>query len=439
MSGPRVAILGLGRTGLALAKATLSQGMAPTLFDRANREEVVKRDALEAVEALGVEVRLGWNRGSGGFEVGEPETDYGLDPEKFELVIPNPAIDHRSRILRGAVADGIEVIGEVEFAYRIAKAPIVAITGTNGKSTTTVMTYLCLRACDEDAILCGNIFGSGYPEMTLVEAACAARSDQVLVAEISSFQLEWVSQFAPVSAAITNITPDHLNRYDSFDQYAATKQRIHAAQAVQHFAVDLGFAIGPATRIEPEPLPFAFPVSHDNANGAAALSLIEGYRRYRGKPHDRGLALRALREFKGLSHRMEWVGERRGAFVLNNSMCTNAAAVLSSVESVRAERRHVLLGGINKGLDFSELRQLLADSKNLLYLYGESKDELNSALGGGHPVYPRMREATESALKSARSGDVVILSPGCASMDEFEDFRQRGDVFKAIAKEWLNR
>lgn len=451
MRGKRIAVLGLGRTGVAVAHASKALGATPVVLDRANSTELPKPELANDLAKAGIELRLGWPGDSTAFENeqvhGVPflppsrpaaPADGWLDSSEFDLVVVNPAIDYRAAVLQRAWSAEIEVIGEIEFAFRISKAPIVAITGTNGKSTTTVMMWQCLRELDVDAVLCGNIFGSGYPEMPLSEAAASATGQQVLVAEVSSFQLEWVREFAPVAAAITNVTPDHLNRYDSFEQYRAAKQRIHAAQSQSDFAVDLGHAAGEAARIAPDPSPFAFPARHNDLNAGTALAIVEGLFERLDKPFDREGAIAALRQFKGLAHRMEQVGDRDGVSVVNNSMCTNAAAVLSSVGSLRAETRHVLLGGINKGLDFEELRGLL-DGPNRLYLFGQSKDELNAALGGGHPVYDRMREATESALRNARPGDAVILSPGCASMDEFEDFRQRGDVFRAIAKEWLNR
>ena len=213
----------MGRSGLAIGKASIHLGAKPVVFDQKTLETLPKRDAYDEALGAGLEVVLGW--------------DGSFDREALDLIVSNPAVDRRHPALLKAVSDGIEVISEVEFACRISLAPIVALTGTNGKSTTTVMTYLCLQACGEQPILCGNIFGSGYDEMPMTDAALLATADQILVAEVSSFQLEWISRFKPVSAGITNIWPDHLDRYSGFDEYASTKQRLFAYMDESDFAV----------------------------------------------------------------------------------------------------------------------------------------------------------------------------------------------------------
>ena len=208
MAGRRIAIFGLGRSGLGIARAALAQQDLPHIYDQSSESTIAKREALEEARGLNIPLTLEWNGDL------PPDTDY---------LVLNPAVPSNHPFVAGAE---VPVIGEIEFAYLISKAPIVAITGTNGKSTTTVMTYLCLTACGVDAVLCGNIFGSGYPEQSLTEAALASTPDQILVAEVSSFQLEWIQSFRPIVAGITNIWPDHLDRYDSFKAYAAAKHRI---------------------------------------------------------------------------------------------------------------------------------------------------------------------------------------------------------------------
>ncbi|HTQ08746.1 MAG TPA: Mur ligase family protein, partial [Fimbriimonadaceae bacterium] len=234
MTGCRIAVYGLGRSGLAVARAALALGATPTVFDSARPERMVKQGVVAEAQALGVEMHFGW--------------EGRFDPSEVDLLVPNPGVDSRSSVLRHARQHGIEIASEIEFAYRVLEArelapppqylaPIVAITGTNGKSTTTVMTYLALRECGIDAVLCGNVFGTGYPEITMTEAALNAKAGQVLVAEVSSFQLEWVSRFRAAVAGITNIAPDHLDRYDSFEDYAATKKRIFAGQQPEDYKV----------------------------------------------------------------------------------------------------------------------------------------------------------------------------------------------------------
>lgn len=554
MTGKSIAIIGLGRSGLAVARAALAIGAHPTVYDRSTREQILKKDVLEQAERESIEVVLGWQGeffSSGKRRRIGPDRDGAVTHDRdgratADLLVTNPAVDSRSPVLQQARNAGIEVISEVEFAFRIAKAPIVAITGTNGKTTTTVMTYLILQACGEEPILCGNIFGSGYPEITLTEAAMQAREDQVLVAEISSFQLEWVDKFVPVSAGITNIVPDHQDRYDSFEDYAKTKMRIFAAQTAEDYAVVRAFdpvarAPGQGSQIShlrprnrprrsstPQPpsslsgqltsslpssgreneeggnphlltfgaageqaevsddairildksipietLPFHEPHNYTNAAMAALLSY--GYLKWRAAKDPESNAaqilhkaeqdeeekrrakrsvysirqgqvppacpeqiVEGLRHFHGVAHRMERVGERNGITVINNSMCTNPDAVLKSALAVNDFGKHILIGGINKGLDFTPLKGFFANPRTRAYIFGRDRDEIRRMLGGTHPVFETMGEAFAAATQEAKDGETIMLSPGCASSDQFEDFRDRGNVFRKIAKEWLD-
>jgi UDP-N-acetylmuramoylalanine--D-glutamate ligase len=442
----RVAVLGLGRSGLAIARAALEHGAQVRVYDRLSRDRIVKRDALEEAERLGVPIEFGW--------------DSPFDESHADVVVTNPAVDKRSPVLRGTAANGVEVWSEIEFAYRITRAPIVAITGTNGKSTTTVMTFLCLQACGIDAMLCGNIFGTGYDEVPLTEAALRSRPEQVLVAEVSSFQLEWVHRFRPVAAAIINISPDHLDRYDSFEDYAATKRRIFAAQGPEEFAIvgaDEPEPRGPRVlklgrearangqglealgrQVEAASLPFEEP--HNLENGAIALLLAAATMQATGRAgrlETPECAVEGLRQFRGIEHRMEFVGDKDGVRILNNSMCTNPEAVVKSARSLRRPA-HLLIGGENKGLPFDPLRDFVRETGTNVYIYGRDREEVARMLGGDAPMYETLSEAFSAAVERARPGEAVMLAPGCASTDQFRDFRHRGDVFKSIAKEWLN-
>lgn len=505
LEGKRIAIFGLGRSGLAIGRACLKLGAMPSVFDQKSLENLPKRDAYDEAVAEGIEVTLGWD---------------GQLPPGIDLLVANPAVPKFHPTLQKAVADGVEVISEVEFAYRISKAPIVAITGTNGKSTTTVMTYLCLLAAGEQPVLCGNIFGSGYPELPMTEAALEATEDQILVAEISSFQLEWVVDFEPIAAGITNIWPDHLDRYPGgFEEYAATKQRIFARQTADDYAVVKAndpvvvapgrsrsayrgrrpssaatgaggptvFTFGATgeharveeqdlsvfdTKIRLEDLPFSEPHNYQNAAMAALLAYsalawkakhqpesnaahivheAERMAEERRKAKRNVYSVRSsdpeppalppqivegLKLFHGLAHRMERVGDKNGVRIINNSMCTNPDAVIKSAMAVR-DPSHLLIGGVNKGLDFAPLRHYLANGRNRAYLFGTDAADLNRMLGGNYPQFRTLEEAFRAASAAAVSGEAIMLAPGCASSDQFRDFRERGDVFRQIAKEWL--
>lgn len=444
MKGARIAVFGLARSGLSVARAAVELGAQPTIFEEKPEEALKSRAVLEEARLLGASVALGWGGGL----------------ENVDFLVVSPGVPKHHRHLRAAVEIGIPVFSEVEFAYRISKAPIVAITGTNGKSTTTVMTHQCLQTAGKEAVLCGNIYGSGYDEVPLTEAALRSTPHQVLVAEVSSFQLEWVHTFRPMAAAITNITPDHLDRHGSFEEYAAAKLRIFESQGAHDVAVvnaddpaitppffpqvlTFGTA-GENAQLtedslvlqgEPSPLEaFPFVGTHNllNAGVAALLASATLGTTTRVPPQ----ILEGLKGFKGIAHRMELVGEKCGIRIINNSMCTNPAAVVSSSSAIRAPQ-HLLLGGSNKKLDFKPLQNYLGSSYNKAYLFGRDAAELNAHLGGGLPIFETMGEAFQAALQNARSGEVIMLAPGCASMDQFEDFRDRGNVFKAMAKEWL--
>ncbi|MFN8218798.1 MAG: UDP-N-acetylmuramoyl-L-alanine--D-glutamate ligase [Fimbriimonadales bacterium] len=437
MKGARVAILGAARSGVAAAKGVLAAGGIPTLYDR------------RSIEDLGLDVDVpvvgGW--------------DAPFSRQVADLVVTSPGVPMQSPVLLGSIASGVPVIGEIELAYRIAKAPIVAITGTNGKSSTTAMAYLALKSMKANPILCGNIYGSGYEEIPLTEAALLATPDQVLVAEISSFQLEWVERFRPRAAAITNITEDHLDRYGgSQSLYAATKRRIYRQMegddtivlpqgfepmpenaTVRTFGSRDGDAWSDADAIHVlgkqvarSRLPFDEP--HNLLNAQAALLLAVGF----GGLDRFESACEGLEGFAPLDNRLEDVGERDGVRIVNNTMCTNPAAVIASSESLTG-RQHLLIGGRRKGLPFGVVGEYLRRTGHRAYLYGADGAEIAEQMGGGFPVFETLQEAFAEAAKSAHNGEVIMLAPGCASQDQFEDFRHRGEVFKNIAKEWLYR
>lgn len=472
LTDQNVAIFGLGRSGLGVARAVLALGGVPTVFDEKRREDLPKPETAAAAEKDGVYLEFGWTG--------------DIDPKRFAYMVLNPAVDSRHPVLARVAASGLPVLSEIEFAYRIAVAPIVAVTGTNGKSTTAVMTYLCLLACGEEAVLCGNIFGSGYPERPLTDAALSAHANRVLVAEVSSFQLEWVDQFEPISAGITNITPDHMDRYDRFQDYAAAKRNIFHRQRAgdtavirandpevpvpdgpqvltfgeggehAHMAGDDLWVLGRSVHVHG--LPFREPHNRTNAQMAALLAygLLRGkaLRDSASNAHDvlaragadpRGAPgpcppqiLDGLERFRGLSHRMEVVGERGGIVVINNSMCTNPGAVVSSLQAVGMPA-HVLMGGVNKNLDFAPVRAYLATAPHHVYLFGRDGQVVGRQLGADYPYFERMEAAFAAASLQAHAGEAIILAPGCAGLDAYRDFRERGDVFRMIAREWLSK
>lgn len=484
MTGKTIAILGIGRSGVSVAKAALKAGAKPMVFDEKPLSASGRQETADKLKALGVPVETGWD---GAF------LDTGAD-----LIVTSPGVPMRHPKLLRAVEEGLEVISEVEFASRIGKAPIVAITGTNGKSTTTVMTWLCLKAAGTDAVLCGNIAGSGYSEIPLTDAASQSTPDQILVAEISSFHLEFIKDFRPIAATITTLSEDHLNRYKGFEEYAEMKRRIFRNMGQGCTAVwnvddpltkppeneglsvwvysgegrsnlpdrtnltDRSDLSDPPSLAHESPdalhilgrdlpkkdLPWSEPHNHRNAMCAALLaaaalesrSVASGRSDRLGRSEEShpsySALLSGLLDFRPLEHRLERLGERQGVTVINNSMCTNPAALVASSQSVGGVQR-LLVGGENKQLGFEPVREYLETTSHVVYLFGRDALVINEQLGARWRVYETMADAFRAAVQEANPGDTVMLAPGVASTDQFADFRDRGEQFRELTREWL--
>jgi UDP-N-acetylmuramoylalanine--D-glutamate ligase len=442
--GKRLAVIGLGVSGVAMCEAAVAVGATPVAFDEKPSDVERVRDMADRLQAQGIEVVTGWH--------GDLEGD-------FDWVLVSPGLPPGHPVMSAWAG---KIMGEIEFAYRIAEAPILAITGTNGKSTTTVMLYKCLQ--DHGAVLCGNIAGSGYDEHVLTEAALNTPADGVLVAEISSAQLETVIDWRPQVATITNITEDHQDRYGSFEKYKNAKLNMFKNMGDGQVAVlnldeptvdkmwvssggfvgfkpDGGKGIGSQTfrtdhalwfsgvEIKFVDLPFIGEMNYANAMTAWEMASA-----YVGES-DAGM-LNRLMEFRPLENRMEPLGAKDGVQVVNNSMCTNPMAVIKSCESLK-QNLHVLMGGNTKSGDYSPLQKYLQSMGHKVYLYGSDAGYLNSLLGGSYPEYADLSSAFASAVSAAESGEVVMLAPGCASSGPYANFKERGNAFKQIAKEWL--
>lgn len=445
--GKRIAVIGMGKSGEAVAKVAADRGARVTLFEEGSLETPARLAAQETLQAHGVEVVAGWHG-----RLTDPEHD---------LVVTSPGVRRSHPCLRDSVANGIPVWGEIEFAYRIAPCPILGITGTNGKSTTTVMAWLALREQMEDCLLCGNISGSGYPELTLTEAAAIASSNSVLVAEISSYQLEWVEKFRPRVATITNVTPDHLDRHPDFEDYQATKERLYACMGEgdtvvwntvspgirpEKFAHLSSVRVGPGEALgwdgndllirgETVGLPgLDWFGPHTAENAAVALAMAGSFL---GEASDLEKLLHGIRKFHGLEHRMEILGSAKGIRVVNNSMCTNPAALIANTPRDR-QGLHLLVGGVMKGLDYAAVRSHFANSSHKIYLFGPTlPGTLQEAWREEHESYPHLEAAFDAAIANAKDGETVMLSPGCASAPPHANFRERGQAFKDHATKWL--
>lgn len=420
-------VLGLARSGVAAALALAARG-----------EEVMGADAgdpeVGRLTAAGVEVA----RGAAG--------DH-LVPRARTLV-KSPGVPADAPAVRAARAAGLTVLGELELGWRMLANPFVAVTGTNGKTTTSELVGAILRADGRAVAVAGNV---GHAVSAL--AAPGIPADTWVVAEASSFQLEDTLAFRPEVALLLNLTPDHVDRHGTFEAYVAAKLRIFENQQRADVAVwpaglplelaSQSVTFGPGGTLE----------EHDGALWYAGERLIETVEVRLPGPHNRlnamaaagacltlGAAPGSVREtlatFAGVPHRLEEVAERDGVLFVNDSKATN---VDSTLVALRAYERpvHLILGGQGKDQDFSPLRTAVARACQSVHLIGEDAERIAAALADVHvPLYrdEDLERAVAAARAAAEPGDLVLLSPACASFDQFADFEARGDAFRELVR-----
>jgi UDP-N-acetylmuramoylalanine--D-glutamate ligase len=424
-SGKRVVVIGMARSGLAAAEVLSERGAQVRLIDSKPASDLA--EALEFARSRGISAL--------------PDTQIAGD---VDLIVTSPGVPASAPVLQDASRRGLPVWGEIEAAYRLSPAPILAITGTNGKTTTTALLGEIAREAGYRTFVGGNI-AAGSLALPLIRAADQARPEDVIVAEISSFQLEWIDAFRPKVAAILNITTDHLDR-QTWEEYLASKWRIVENQGVGDTAVlrsDVPLAPagtgpkGDVVLFDQEPRPdwltdIRLPGEHNRENvmAAHAMALAFGI----GEDAIRAASLR----FNGVVHRLEYVATIGGARWINNSMCTNNDAFARSLAAIDGPKI-VIAGGVFKGGDTTELaRAALDPSVRTLLFFGKSGPMLGQvareAGAQACEVFDTMAEAVSRARSLASPGDTVMLSPACASFDQFKNFEDRGDQFKAQAQ-----
>jgi UDP-N-acetylmuramoylalanine--D-glutamate ligase len=442
LNGKRVLVVGLGKSGVASALFLKARGARVTVSD--SKSEAELHEHIPVLLDNGISVETG----------GHGDRTFGQQ----DLIVISPGVPVNAPALDPARKQAIPIIGEVELASQFLKGRLVAITGSNGKTTTTALAGDVVAAAGMKTLVGGNI---GTPAISLV----AESSDlSFTVLEISSFQLETIKNFHPQVAVVLNVTPDHLDRHGTFEVYWEAKRRIFDNQTSDDFAVlnaddaeaakmgkglkaqlrwfsrkaevDSGaFVRGDHilyadSRGECEIMPLAdVPLkgAHnvENVLAAVAIGMIVGAEPARIRE--------AVRNFKAVEHRLEYVATINGVEFYNDSKATNVDATIKALESFPANI-HIILGGKDKGSDYTVLRPLLQERVKRVYTIGAAAEKIESQIGDAAPITKAgtIDVAVRKAMEGSATGDVVVLAPACASFDQFTSYEHRGKVFKEL-------
>ncbi len=405
----RVLVVGLARSGCAAVAALRARDITVVAYDADPEKDVSGVDAV---------IRLGeW---------------HATFLDGVGLVVKSPGVPGESPPVEAARARGIPVASEIELGARLLANPVLGVTGTNGKTTTTALLGAMFDAAGVQVEVAGNI---GRPLTSLVGQAAP---DAWVVCELSSFQLEDIDTLRPRIAVLLNIEPDHLDRHGSIEAYRAAKLRIFENQQTTDVAVvPRGFSPvpGAARRIEfggDDPLPAEplIPGAHNRENAAAAVAAARA-----AGLDDAAIAL-ALRTFPGVEHRIEQVATIAGVRYVNDSKATNVAAALRALASFPGARKLVILGGRGKAEPYAPLAAAF-EPGDRAYLIGEATEAIAAALDAARVTFVRSADlaaAVAEASLEARTGDVVLLSPACASFDQFTSFEHRGEEFGKLVQ-----
>jgi len=449
LANKRVLVVGLGKSGVASALFLKKHGARVTVSDAKPEDQL--RSEIPLLLDHGITVETG---GHG------DRTFRGQD-----LIVVSPGVPVDAPHLVQARALGEPVIGEIELAAQFLPGPIVAITGSNGKTTTTTLAGEILSASGKSTVVGGNI---GTPAISLVERATA---DTWAVLEVSSFQLETVQTFRPRIAVILNITPDHLDRHRTFEAYAGAKARIFENQQSDDFAIlnkDDPACVNLAKRVNAQlfwfsrqkevqrgawasdgrilfrdaagqqeimmvaDIPLKGAHNVENALAGVCVGMLAGSRPERIRE--------AIRNFKAVEHRLEFVARIRNVDFYNDSKATNVDATIKALESFPANI-HLILGGKDKGSDYSVLNDLLRQRVKRVYTIGAAAAKIDSQIKGAADIFyaETLEKAIRRAAQDAQPNDIVLLAPACASFDQFDSYEHRGRVFKDVVKSLEDR
>ena len=440
LKGKKVLVIGLARTGRECARFLVEQGASVTVSDL--RPEAELKDEIKSLAGLPIR-----------YFFGAEERGW---LEAIDCVIPSPGVAAENPLLRGAAATGIPVLSEIELAYRFFRAPLVAVTGTNGKSTTTTLIGEMVKAGGQKVFVGGNL---GTPFI----GAVSGEWDWGVL-EISSFQLEWIERFRPRVAVLLNVTEDHLDRYPTFADYRRAKERIFEAQSEGEFAVlnreDPGVWALKAN-VKARVVSFGFTEVGEGAYATANMIVwrdganeerfpladvkiqgvhnVENMMAAVAAAKLAGLARQPIQQtlesFPGLEHRLEFVREKDGVSYYNDSKGTNVGAVVKSLAGFSAPVI-LIAGGVDKGGDYGPLEEGIKRKVRRLVLFGAATSVIASALGHltQTVIVENLAAAVGDATAAARAGDVVLLSPACSSFDQFHNYAERGRLFKNLVQ-----
>jgi UDP-N-acetylmuramoylalanine--D-glutamate ligase len=448
VKGKRVLVVGLGKSGIASALFLADHGARVAVSDTKSQEDL--HHEIPQLLDRGIGVEAGYH-GERTFK-------------EQELIVISPGVPYDVPQLEQARQAGIPVIGEVELAARYLKGQIVAITGSNGKTTTTALAGEIIAAGGKKTLVGGNI---GTPAISFVNSAT---DDTWIVLEVSSFQLETIETFHPKIAIVLNVTPDHLDRHHTFENYAAAKARIFENQTagdfavlnaddatcvamaektkaavywvsrlhlVEHGAFVRGDEIIWRDKVGEQPImlvkDIALKGAHNVENVLAGVcaGMLAGV-----APAD---IRRAVANFKAVEHRLEYVASIRGVDYYNDSKATNVDATIKALESFSGGI-HLILGGKDKGSDYTVLNPLLSERVKRVYTIGAAATKIESQIKGAQVVSAgTIDNAVRRASELAAAGDIVLLAPACASFDQFMSYEHRGRVFKDLVKQLESR
>lgn len=438
-----ILVVGMGKSGIAAATALLSKGAKVSVYDKKTTQEM-EPNFVRFFQNQDVTFYLGT----------EPK-----DMMDFDLVVMSPGVPLTLPFLERAQEQGVKIIGEVELAYRLGQGTYVAITGTNGKTTTTVLTGELFKDAGKQTEVVGNV------GLAVISKALSATPETYLITEVSSFQLETTSAFHPHISALLNITPDHMDRHHTMENYAKAKGLVFQNQTAEDYFVvnyddEMSYRLAKECKAtvvpfsRKEPLDFGAYV-HDNMlvvkDGDGTIHTICGAEEL-GIPgaHNLENALAAtaiaffagiepssiaktLRRFQGVAHRLEYAGEVNGVRFVNDSKGTNPDASIKAIEAMKGDTV-LIAGGYDKGSSFDEFIDAFGDTVKVLVLLGKTAPAIKAAAetkGFQRIIMAKdMEECVREGFKAAKPGDTVLLSPACASWDMYQNYEQRGEHFK---------